>query len=111
MKKFLAVAAFLALIAAPAMAEDQNVMDAADAVVVETTVTEETTAVIEGDEAQIVTETVTTTDVNVTAVTEACTKETNEKVKLPEGASEAEQAQWDAALAECLKSNGVPAAE
>lgn len=38
---------------------------------------------------------------------EACTTETNEKVKLPENAGDAEKAQWDAAFAECLKGKGV----
>lgn len=123
MTKFLAVAAFLALIAAPAMAEDHSAHAVAAPVAAEVSVTEittpvsdtviveETTVSVEGDTATITTEAVSATDVNVTAATEACTKETNEKVKLPEGASDAEKAQWNAALAECLKAKGVPAAE
>lgn len=92
MKKFLMFTAFLALIAVPVMAEDAATeAQAVEAVAVEAvpveggTVVE--TAVVEVD-----------AEANA-----ACVAETNEKVKLPEVASEAEQAQWDAALAECLK--------
>lgn len=50
----------------------------------------------------------TTTTVDTAAVAkEACTKETNEKVKLPENAGDAEKAQWDAAFAECVKGKGI----
>lgn len=67
---------------------------AAPAFAVEATATTTTTA------------TVTTTD-TAAAAKEACTKETNEKVKLPENAGDAEKAQWDAAFAECVKGKGL----
>lgn len=78
MKKFLMIAALAFVFAAPAFAE-------------ETAPAAETTAPV----------------VDVAAAKEACTTETNEKVKLPENAGDAEKAQWDAAFAECLKGKGV----
>jgi hypothetical protein len=85
MKKFLMIAALAFVFAAPAFATDAAAPEAAAPAVVD-----------------------------VAAAKEACTAETNEKVKLPENAGEAEKAQWDAAFAECLKGKGVeeaPAAE
>ena len=106
MKKFLMLAALAVVFAAPAMAEDAAAPEATggDAVAV-TTTTEVAAPAVEA-----------TAAVDVAAATEACTAETNEKVKLPENAGDAEKAQWDAALAECLKGKGVeeaaaPAAE
>lgn len=84
MKKFLMIAALAFTFAAPAFATE------------EAATTEAPVAV------------------DATAAKEACTAETNEKVKLPENAGDAEKAQWDAAFAECLKGKGVeeaPAAE
>jgi len=85
MKKFLMIAAFAAFFAAPAFAEDAAApaKEAAPAKV---------EAVVK---------------VDASKAKEDCTKETNEKVKLPENAGEAEKAQWDAAFAECLKGKGV----
>jgi len=84
MKKFLMIAAFAAFFAAPAFAEDAAApaKEAAPA------------------HAEAV-------KVDAVKAKEDCTKETNEKVKLPENAGTAEKAQWDAALAECLKGKGV----
>jgi len=98
MKKFLMMAALAVVFAAPAMAEDAAAPEAAggDAVATTTVTTEVTAPAVEASAA-----------VDVAVATEACTAETNEKVKLPENAGEAEKAQWDAALAECLKGKGV----
>lgn len=97
MKKFLMMAAFAVLFAAPSFAEEAAVAPAVDAVVT----TEVAVPTTEGPAVE------TAAAVDVAAATEACTSETNEKVKLPENAGDAEKAQWDAALAECLKGKGV----
>lgn len=126
MKTLLAIFAALMLISAPAMAASEADHAAHDTSVVATPLTEQTpqdaheaheahdaheghahdTTVepvaqpTEADGAAIITP-------ELQAIEAACTSETNEKVKLPEGASDAEQAQWDAAMAECLKNRGV----
>ncbi len=89
MKNLLLTAALVLAFAAPSFAEDA-------APVAEVTTTVETTA--PAVEAPVADEAKT-----------ACTTETNEKVKLPENAGDAEKAQWDAAFAECLKGKGVEA--
>jgi hypothetical protein len=88
MEKFLLTAAFAVLFAAPSFAEDAASAPAADAAAV---------AAPAGEPV-------------ADATKEACTSETNEKVKLPENAGDAEKAQWDAAFAECVKTKSAPAA-
>ena len=98
MKKFLMIAAMAVVFAAPAFAEDKapEAAPAAPAMEAAAPAAEAAPAV------------------DVAKAKEACTSETNEKVKLPENAGAAEKAQWDAAFAECLKGKGVaeePAAD
>jgi|GEM_PF-3107447 len=107
MKNLLLTAALVLAISAPAMAEDVHAT-ATPEVTVSTTVEGATTQAPSATPAQ--------SDEPAAMAAEeaktACTAETNEKVKLPENAGEAEKAQWDAALAECLKAKGVePTAE
>lgn len=102
MKKLLLTAALAVFFAAPSFAEDA-VAPAAD-----TTVTTEVTAT---GTVQEPAPTPAPADQPAAQANEeakeACTSETNEKVKLPENAGDAEKAQWDAAFAECLKGKGV----
>lgn len=107
MKNLLLSAALVLAFAAPAFAEDVQAT-ATPAVTVETTV--------EGAATQAPSATPAQSDEPAAMASEeakeSCTSETNEKVKLPENAGDAEKAQWDAAFAECLKGKGVePTAE
>jgi len=108
MKKLLLTAAFAVLFAAPSFAEDAATPAATggDAVAATSTMAPAADAVAPATAN-------TAPAVDVAAATAACKTETDEKVKLPENAGDAEKAQWDAALAECLKGKGVdqPAAD
>ncbi len=96
MKKLLLIAALALTAAAPAFANEPAVA---------VTTTTATQAVAPAAAAVTATATVGTAD--AAAAKTACTKETNEKVKLPENAGDAEKAQWDAAFAECVKGKGL----
>lgn len=133
MKILLALFTALILVSAPAMAESSDAALANDTIITEETLSveniddaqeaeEAVEAVEEGtpiqdeaeapvaeEEAVEAVESDAAPSVDIDAATQTCTDETNEKVKLPEGASDAEQAQWNAALAECLKNKGVTA--
>lgn len=109
MKKLLLTAAFAVLFAAPSFAEDAAPAPVEAAPAVEAAAPAPEAAAAAAAEAHVA-----PADAVADATKEACTAETNEKVKLPENAGDAEKAQWDAAFAECVKGKGAaeaPAAE